>query len=111
MSKYMINKLLWEVEAGDESLRAFIDDSSGFIDRWERDEPMPPYPSGGTLTAEERTAFESWDYSTLYRMGAHPFLLWQFARAVWVPARMEAHEFVIAFRNGVADHGHPDFTT
>ena len=111
MSKYMINKLLWEVEGRDESLRAFIDDSAGFIDRWERSEPLPPYPLGGTLTAEERRAFESWDYSTLYRLGAHPFLLWQFARAVWVPGRMGADEFVVAFRTGVAEHGHPDFAT
>jgi hypothetical protein len=44
-------------------------------------------------------------------MGAHPFLLWQFARAVWVPGRMGADEFVIAFRTGVAEHGHPDFAT
>jgi hypothetical protein len=107
----MINKLLWEVEGSDESLRAFIDDSAGFIDRWERTVPLPPCPSGGTLTAEERTAFEAWDYSTMYRMGAHPFLLWQFARAVWVPERMESHEFVVAFRVEVAEHGHPDFAT
>jgi hypothetical protein len=111
MSKYMINKLLWEVEASEDSLSAFVDDSRGFIDRWERTEPLPPYPSGGTLTSEERIAFESWDYASLYRMGAHPFLLWQFALAVWVPNHMEAHEFVAAYRIGVAEHGHPDFAT
>ena len=111
MSKYMINKLLWEVEASEESLSAFIEDSRSFIDRWERTEPLPPYPSGGTLISEERIAFESWDYASLYRMGAHPFLLWQFALAVWVPNRMEAHEFIAAYRIGVAEHGHPDFAT
>ena len=107
----MVNKLLWEVERSDESLNTFIDESAGFISRWERIEPTPPYPSGGILTTEERIAFESWDYSTLYRMGAHPFLLWQFALAVWVPKRMEAHEFIAAYRIGVGEHGHPDFAT
>jgi hypothetical protein len=111
MSRYMINKLLWEVERSEESLRAFIENSIGFIDRWERTEPSPPCPSGGTLTSKERNAFESWDYSSLYGMGAHPFLLWQFARAVWVPSRMEAEEFAAAYRTAVAEHGHPDFTT
>ena len=111
MSRYMINKLLWEVERSGESLDAFIEDSVGFIDRWERTEPVPPYPSGGTLTSEERTAFERWDYASLYQMGAHPFLLWQFTRAVWVPARMGAGELTDAYRSAVAEHGYPDFAT
>jgi hypothetical protein len=107
----MINKLLWEVERTEESVGAFTDDTVGFISRWERTVPLPPHPSGGALTSEERTAFEAWDYSSLYRMGAHPFLLWQFARALWVPNRMEAEEFAAAYRSAVAEHGHPDFAT
>ena len=111
MSRYMIDKLLWEAERTDESLQAFISDSASFIDAWERTVPLPPHPAGGTLTPEERTAFEQWYYAAIYRMGSHPFLLWQFARSVWVPARMNAEEFAAAYRAGVSEHGHPDFTT
>lgn len=107
----MINKLMWEVERTRESLASFISDTSGFLDSWQAVVPVPPYPSGGALTEEERTAFEEWDYAALYRMGAHPFLLWQFARAVWVPARLGNEEFVEAFREAVAELGYPDFAT
>ena len=34
---------------------------------------------GGT-----RRSFEARDYGELYRLGAHPYLLWHFAEAIWV---------------------------
>jgi hypothetical protein len=111
MSKYMINKLMWEVERTDHALTAFKRDTSGFIDGWEATQALPPYPEGGKLTPEERTAFEEWDYAALYRLGAHPFLLWQFTRAIWVPERMTEEELATSFREAVSNLGYPDFST
>jgi hypothetical protein len=111
MSRYMINKLMWEVEASDEALASFKADTPGFLDRWAAEPPRPPYPRGGALTSEERTAFERWDYAALYAMGAHPFLLWQFTKAVLVPEQMTAEELMKAYRAAVEQLGHPEFDT
>jgi hypothetical protein len=104
----MVNKLMWEVERSEDSLTAFRHNPAGFLERWEAAEPMPPYPEGGKLTPEERAAIEALDYRTLYAMGAHPFILWQFVRALWTddPGRL-----ITQYREAIADLGYPDFAT
>lgn len=113
MSRYMIDKLLLDIDRTDDDLEAFIADTPSFLDRWERaaEQPVPPHPSGGSLTAGEREAFEAWDYAGLYRMGAHPYLLWHVVRAVYVPDRMTIDELIEEYRAAVAPLGYPDFTT
>jgi hypothetical protein len=113
MSRYMIDKLLLAIDRTDESLEEFAADTPSFLDRWERSaaHPTPPYPEGGTLTPEERAAFESWDYARLYEMGAHPYLLWHMVRGVFVPARMSSEELIEEYRAAVTPLGRPDFTT
>jgi hypothetical protein len=113
MSRYMVNKLMWEVDRSDEALAAFQEDSAAFLDSWEAlaERPMPPYPEGGSLTDAERAALESRDYGSLYAMGANPFLLWQFARSVSVPEEAGLEELIASFRDAAAPHGYPDFHT
>ena len=113
MSRYMIDKLLVAVDRTDEALVAFVDDAGAFIDDWEARgrRPSPPQPEGGTLTPEERAAFEAWDYARLYRMGAHPYLLWHWVRAIYVPGRMSLEALVGEYRERVEPLGYPDFTT
>ncbi|HKX75744.1 MAG TPA: hypothetical protein VJR05_10185 [Acidimicrobiia bacterium] len=108
MSRYMVNKLMWEVERSQDSLTAFRHDPGGFLDRWEATEPEPPYPEGGKLTATERAALEAVDYRTLYAMGAHPFILWQFVRAL---STEDPAPLVTRYREATADLGYPDFAT
>lgn len=112
MSRYLVNKLMWEVDTSDEALAAFKLDPAGFLDRWVDMglEPEPPYPRGGALTGPERAALENLDFGAIYGMGANPFLLWQFARSVSVP-EMGTQELITAFRESVEPHGYPDFTT
>ena len=104
----MVNKLMWEVERSEDSLNAFRHDPGSFLDRWEAAEAKPPYPEGGKLTAEERAALEAVDYRTLYAMGAHPFILWQFVRALWTE---DPAPLVTRYREAIADLGYPDFAT
>lgn len=113
MSRYMIDKLLLDIDHTDAALETFIADTPSFLDRWERSaaDPVPPHPQGGHLTAGERAAFEQWDYARLYRMGAHPYLLWHVVRAVYVPDRMTIEELIEEYRAAVAPLGYPDFTT
>jgi len=109
----MVNKVMWEIDKCDSSLASFQGDAAVFLDDWERAalEPMPPYPSGGTLTSDERGALESLDLGALYAMGVNPFLLWQFARSVSVPRFMTMEELISSFRAAVEPHGTPDFAT
>ncbi|MGH8915369.1 MAG: hypothetical protein ACRDZM_12740 [Acidimicrobiia bacterium] len=113
MSRYMLNKLMWEVDRSDDALAAFKGDASAFLAGWEAkiEHPVPPYPEGGTLSDDERAALESRDYGALYAMGANPFLLWQFARAVSVPEEMGPEDLIGSFRKAVTPHGYPDFHT
>ena len=113
MSRYMLNKLMWEVERSDDDLAAFMEDPAGFVESWERrwETPVPPYPAGGGLTQEEREACVAADYVRLYSMGVHPYLLWHFVRAVYVPERMTVGELSDALKAAVAPLQRPDFTT
>ena len=113
MSRYMVNKAMWSIDRSEANLRSFQIDPWSFLDGWERlvDDPEPPFPDGGTLTAPERTALETLDIGALYAMGANPFLLWQMVRSVLVPARMSFDELVTEFRIAVEPHGYPDFAT
>lgn len=113
MSKYMIDKLLLDIDRGDESLADFKADPAGFIARWEEQaaSPEPPHPAGGVLTEDERAAFEAVDYETLYAMGAHPYLLWHMVRAFFVPDLMTVEELHAAYVDAIGPHGYPDFAT
>lgn len=113
MSRYTVNKILYEVDGSDALLDSFRGDPSGFVAWWRSlvEEPEPPYPRGGVLSDEEADAIVGLDFGGLYAMGAHPFLLWQFARSVCVPGQMTNEELIASFRDAVAPHGSPDFST
>lgn len=113
MTRYMVNKVMWEVDKTDADLASFKANPAAFLNSWEQRalHPEPPHPSGGTLTTEERRALEGLDFAALYAMGANPFLLWQFARSVSVPDLMSNDELVANFRAAVKPHGSPDFAT
>jgi hypothetical protein len=113
MSRYMVNKLMWEVDRTDEAMAAFKTDSARFLEGWEQssEPPVPPVPAGGLLTEDERTALVSLDYGSLYAMGVNPFLLWQFVRSVSVPDEMTIEQLIGSFREAVAPYGYPDFAT
>jgi len=113
VSKYMIDKLLRTIDATDSALDAFRDDAARFIDRWEAEgrTAAPPFPTGGTLTPEEREAFEAWDYERLYALGAHPYLLWMLLRSLYVAEGRSVEDLVAEYRQAVEPYGYPGYTT
>lgn len=61
------------------------------------------------LTDEEREALRTLDYATLYRLGAHPFLL--FGWTVRVRRAADLRELIQEYRAAVTPYGYPDFAT
>lgn len=82
MSKYYVNKFLYQVDRDPELLAAYKEDPKALLARWEA-EIGPWLGAGGaqvertswlSLTDAERQALETHDYVALFEMGAHIFL-------------------------------------
>jgi Aromatic-ring-opening dioxygenase LigAB, LigA subunit len=93
MSRYGMNKALWRLQR--EGGRAeFLGDRQSALD-------------GCELASEERDALLARDAATLYRLGAHPFLLWGalFDLAGRDPA------YRTSYTDAIAPYGYPDHAT
>lgn len=82
MSKYYVNKFLYQVDRDPELLAQYKDDPVALVERWEH-EYGPWLGAGGghvertswlSFTDEERAALEKHDYVALFEAGAHIFL-------------------------------------
>ncbi|MDH3498889.1 MAG: hypothetical protein OEM97_02095 [Acidimicrobiia bacterium] len=104
MSRYLINKVMLMADSTDDAIAQFKQDAGGFVD-------MVEASSHERLSPGERAAFEAWDFGALYALGAHPYILWQFIRGVYVPDRMSAPELSGEFIRVASQHGYPDFAT
>ena len=94
MSRYAVDKVMREVIQDESALAAYLADT-------------PAYLADRDLSAEERTALLGGDYATLFRLGAHPFLLWAFTRAVLPNGGPNPQEYTAA----LLPLGTPDFAT
>lgn len=112
MSRYMIDKLIRTIEMSDRNVADYVADPATFVAAWEDRgaSSRVPVADGGVLTDEEREAFGARSYAELYRLGAHPYLLWHFIEAVWIH-EVAWPELNRRYREAVEPHGHPDFTT
>lgn len=109
MSKYMINKLVRAIELSDATVKAYIADPPAFVAEWLTGGAGPERHSDDrVLTEQERAAFETRDYETLYALGAHPYLLWHWVEAVYLHEATWP-EMVEKYRAAVTPHGWPDF--
>jgi hypothetical protein len=62
---------------------------------------------GCELDETERQALLGWDVGTLYRLGAHPFLLWNAFSGIAADREGARAEYLAA----VSPHGYPDYAT
>ena len=82
MSRYAVNKFLYQVDGDPELLAAYKADPAALVTRWETE--IGPWLGTGARTVEktswisltdaERTALVEHDYVALFEMGAHYFL-------------------------------------
>jgi len=116
MGRYEIDKLMQRINMNPDAQARYIADPAAFVAEWEaiaEADPVDPdpYPLGGRLDDAERKAFVERDAIALYRMGAHPFLLWSWTESVWIHERPR-DELVRWYKEQVAAIGTPpDFET
>lgn len=103
MSKYLVDKFMHLVNMNEWAEKEYKADPAGFVERWEKGERLK-------LTPEERDALARRDYGKLYALGAHPFLLWSFTEAVWVP-EVPREKLVADYKEKAKAAGYPDFKT
>jgi len=103
MSKYLMNKLIHQVNMNQAMEDDYTSNPRAFVDKWEKGQNLK-------FTPEEREALATKDYGTLYALGAHPFTLWSFTEAVWVHDKPR-EELVADYKAKAAKAGYPDFKT
>jgi hypothetical protein len=81
MSRYYVNKFLYQVDGNPDLLAAYKSDPAGLIDTWEQDfgrrlgtNNSVDQPTWLSFTDEERAALAEHDYPKLFELGAHFFL-------------------------------------
>ncbi|GII90514.1 hypothetical protein [Sinosporangium siamense] len=105
MSKYALNAFMRDVNMDPDCHREYVRDPAGFAAAWRQ-----RANEACALTDTEFEALAARDYGAIYGLGGHPYLLWSFAEAVWVP-EITRPELVESYRVRSAAHGYPDTAT
>ena len=103
MTKYMMGKFMRAVEMSDAVIDEYVADPTACVDSW---------LAGSSVPTQERDAFVAGDYEALYILGAHPYLLWHFAEAIYTHEFSETfgwRDLVERYRTAVTPHGVPDY--
>ena len=103
MSKYLMNKLIHQVNMNQSAEDDYTSNPRAFVEKWEKGQKLK-------FTSEEREALATKDYGKLYALGAHPFTLWSFTEAVWIHDKPR-EELVADYKAKAAKAGYPDFKT
>lgn len=127
---YAVNKFLYDTDRNEQFVQRYIDDPGDYVD-WYFDQRMSRLlgnenerSSVETPDEATRTALKSYDFTTLYREGAHPFILWTLMLPI-IEEKLASGEFVLAevpdgaraesrkpmayYRERILPHGRPDF--
>jgi Aromatic-ring-opening dioxygenase LigAB, LigA subunit len=103
MSKYLMNKLIHQVNMNAAAEDEYTANPRAFVEKWEKTQTLK-------FTAEEREALAAKGYGKLYALGAHPFMLWSFTEAVWIHEKPR-DELIADYKAQAAKAGYPDFKT
>ena len=115
MSRYVVDKFLYQVDADPDLLEQYVSDPVRFVPFWEQEYAPRVTPServaGNTFEPAERAALVAFDFETLYAMGAHPFILWTIMLPI-LERRLGAFPEVSRhYTSVIAKHGRPDWET
>jgi hypothetical protein len=115
VSRYFVDKFLFQVYNDDAALEAYRADPEAFVLKWEEsDGPRlsdVETTTGHSFTSEERRALAERDFETLYVLGAHPFMLWGVMVPAWQREMPNYLEFEKHYIETIRGHGRPDFAT
>jgi hypothetical protein len=115
MSRYVVDKFLYQVDADVDLLEQYVSDPAHFVPFWEQEYAPRVTPServsGNTLEPAEREALVAFDFETLYAMGAHPFSLWTIMLPILERSLGTFPEVSRHYTNAIAKHGRPDWAT
>ena len=126
---YAVNKFLYDTDRNEGFVQRYIDDPKGYVDWWleERGNRLLDNESERSSVApvddDTRRALAEYDFVTLYREGAHPFILWtlmlpiiedKLAKGEWDvadpdDARSENKKPMAYYREHIGELGRPDF--
>jgi hypothetical protein len=98
MSRYEVDKVLRAVAKHAEARGAFLADPAAYL-------------AGRDLTGAEREALLRHDYTTLYGLGAHPFLLWPFTARLAAEQGRTGREVMREYMTAITPLGRPDYST
>ena len=96
MSLYAVDKVMRENIADPAAREAFTANAEAYL-------------AGRDLTAAERTALIARDFTALYRLGGHPFLLVGFVATQSPPA--ERQMAMVRYQQSLVELGYPDYST
>jgi hypothetical protein len=114
MSRFEIDKFISHVEGSDDAVRDYVADPARYVEAWEERarQSRLPTPESGSFTVEERMALVARDHAQLYRLGAHPYVLWHFVEAIRVwTGEVTWPEMKERYREDIRPHGSPWFGT
>ena len=127
---YAVNKFLYDTDRNEGFVERYINEPAAYVDWWleERGNRLLDNETERSAVAvvddETRRALAEYDFVTLYREGAHPFILWtlmlpvieaKFASGEWEvetepgDARAENRKPMAYYRERIAEYGRPDF--
>lgn len=130
MDHYAVNKFLYDTDRNEQFVSRYIEDPAAYVD-WYFDERMSRLLDNETERSSvrtpddaTRTALVTYDFATLYRDGAHPFVLWTLMLPV-IEAKLASGDFVSSeapdgaraenrapmayYRERILPHGRPYF--
>jgi hypothetical protein len=115
MSRYLVNKFIYRVDRNETSLKAYMENPTAFVAKWEEEEgPLlneSERTNGHRFAEEERKALAECDFEKLYAMGAHPFMLWTLMLPVLEKQFPNFRALVDFYNSKIKPYGRPDFST
>lgn len=130
MHHYVVNKFLYDTDRNPDYVQRYIEDPSSYVDWWLRERRAQlmdnESENSGVPDLDEgtRRALVEHDFVSLYRWGAHPFILWTLMLPVLqqklkdgrlappaVPAARRAGggAAMAYYREHIIEFGRPDF--
>jgi hypothetical protein len=115
VSRYLVDKFLYQVDRNEAWVAAYRTDPAAFVEQWEANQASKlfegEYTTAHRFTDEERTALKERDVERLYVMGAHPFILWTLMLPILEKDFPSFPALVQAYNARIQPHGRPDFRT